>query len=685
MRIDNDAEPAGFELDPRARLRHYLELFRRQWYVVLVPLVLGAALGWFTAPAPPSKATKSAPVTVPKSTYYEATHVLLREDAMASGNSSGNSTPVNLPQAAYLVNTGEVPIRVAQQLGLSADDVESRLLGMPRDQVSAIEVSAVGTDAAQVVAMADAAAKSLLDVLKAQAEQAAAARRDSIIAQLDDLNGQLDQLNAQIAFNPPDKTQLEAQQRSISNQYSLVFQQFTDLANQPPATAGLVSLENAKAKSISDSDYRERLRTIREGASYVTGNSPPATVAPTEVEEVKAPGKPVGPGTRSLLGGLVGLAIGVGLVLLLDRFDARLRRREDVETASGLTVIAAIPRLPRKMHRSTNVIVQESPRSRAAEAYRVVRGAAVFALSKMTPTHANGTTNPAAVLMVTSAEAGEGKTTTVANLAAVFAEGGLNVLVVNCDFRRPHIHRFLLEDPSDEALAESPATPVATTIDRVHLIASVGETTPDTSPLEVVALQRQVIAAYRGSYHVILLDTAPFLATNDASELLAQTDLVMLVVRSGRTTREHAHRVVEVLGRFSAPVLGVVFNGEDENRGAQYYTYGYSYSYGERPGDAATQPAPEVVIEPMPDPAAQPAAAVPPVGPPAAQPAPAAPPVAPPEPAPVATEAAYQQVDPPQAVPPQATPPREPVADPWAHPVSPAPMQAPGPVRYSGN
>lgn len=574
MRIDSDAEAGHFELDPRARLRHYVGLFKRQWHLMLVPMVLGAALGWFTAPAPPSKATKSAPVTVPKSSFYEATHVLLREDAMASGKSSDNSNPVNLPQAAYLVNTGEVPIRVAQQLGLSADDVESRLLGMPRDQVSAIEVSAVGTDAAQVVAMADAAAKSLLDVLKTQAEQAAAARRDSIIAQLDDLNGQLDQLNAQIALNPPDRTQLEAQQRSISNQYSLVFQQFTDLANQPPATAGLVSLENAKAKSISDSDYRERLRTIREGASYVTGNSPPAMVAPTEVEEIKAPGKPVGPGTRAWLGGLVGLAMGLALVLLLDRFDARLRRREDVEAASGLTVLAAIPRKSRKAKRSTDIVVRESPRSHAAEAYRVVRGAAVFALSQMTPTtHSDGT----AVLMVTSAEAGEGKTTTVANLAAVFAEGGLYVLVINCDFRRPRVHRYLLEDP-DENEGYDPMLPRATKLERVHLVTGVGEGSGETSPLEVVALQQKVIAEQRGKYHVILLDTAPFLATNDASGLLPQTDLALLVVRSGRTTRESAHRCAEVLQRFSAPVLGVVFNGSDEDRGAQYYDY-YGYTY----------------------------------------------------------------------------------------------------------
>ncbi len=64
-------------------------------------------------------------------------------------------------------------------------------------------------------------------------------------------------------------------------------------------------------------------------------------------------------------------------------------------------------------------------------------------------------------------------------------------------------------------------------------------------------------------------------ADNDASELLPRTDLVAVVVRSGKTTAESAYRTAEVLQRFAAPVLGVIFNGSDQTRGAQYYYYGY--------------------------------------------------------------------------------------------------------------
>lgn len=569
MRIDTETPAGGLELDPRVRLRHYVGAFRRRWWMVLVPCVLGATLGWFTAPKPPPPPKAGAPVTVPKSTHYEATHILIRENESGSSGSS-----VNLPQTAYLVNTGEVPVKVAEKLGLPVDEVESRLLGLPRDQVSSIEVKAVGEDPAQTVAMADTAAAELLAQLKAQADAAAATARDKIVAALDQLDVQLKDLNAKIALNPPDRTQLEAQQRSLSNQYSMVFEQFTSLANTPAPTAGLVSLEGAKPKQISEAAYKEVLKTIRDGAAYVTGTP---TTTPPVVEEVDdATAETVGPGTRAQLGGGVGLALGIGLVLLLDRFDGRLRRREDVEAASGLTVVAEIPRLGRKANRAGEIQVFTQPRSHSAEAYRVVRGAIVYALSQRVPRGlVNGTKNPAAVLMVTSADPGEGKTQTVANLAAVFAEGGLNVLVINCDFRRPRIHRHLLEDTPMAPETDDVLAPRATKIPGVHLVTGIGEGSSETNPLEVVALQQHVIDTQRGNYHVILLDTAPFLATNDASELLSRTDLVTVVVRSGRTTAEAAHRIAEVLERFAAPILGIVFNGSEEARGAQYYYYRY--------------------------------------------------------------------------------------------------------------
>ena len=97
-------------------------------------------------------------------------------------------------------------------------------------------------------------------------------------------------------------------------------------------------------------------------------------------------------------------------------------------------------------------------------------------------------------------------------------------------------------------------------------------------------------------FDVILLDTAPFLTTNDASELLPECDHVLMVVRNGKTKREAALRTAEVLARFDAPVLGVVFNGSDDTPAVQYYYNYYLDSTGKRvrgPGYMSEAPRPE--------------------------------------------------------------------------------------------
>jgi Mrp family chromosome partitioning ATPase len=599
VRVDGASAPLTAELDPRARLKRYLSAFRRRWYLVLLPVLVGAALGWVTAPSS-SVEVNDLGVPVPSTTYHKASHVLIEE---SRADPTGATMGVNLSQAAYLVNTGEVPARVAEELGLDVDEVEDSLIGLPRAEVSSIEVQAIGTDAEDTVALADSAAAHLLVVLQTQAEVDAAEARDEVVARIEELDQQLSDLNRQIAADPPDRTQLEAQQRSASNQYSLVYEQLQALAAQPPPSAGLTTLEGAKAEEISEAEFDDIEDTIQEGAAYVTGAAATTTEARSDSDEES---EGVGAPTRAALGGIVGLGLGAGLVLLLDRFDGRLRRREDVETVTGLTVVAEIPPLNRKQQRSLEVVTVAQPRSRSAEAYRVVRGAVLFGLGDERPADGG-----AIVLMVTSANPGEGKTTTAANLAAVLAEGGFSVLVVNCDFRRPQVHRYLLETPEEvrevDGGFDATVRPRATRIPGVRLVTGLGEFDDEVNPLEIVALQRKVVERARSHVDVIVLDTAPFLATNDASELLQLTDQVLVVVRSGKTTAEAAHRTSEILERFDAPTLGVVFNDSDESHAAQYY-YGYGESGSRsrersRPDDRSESASPEPPADP-PGPAA---------------------------------------------------------------------------------
>ena len=169
------------------------------------------------------------------------------------------------------------------------------------------------------------------------------------------------------------------------------------------------------------------------------------------------------------------------------------------------------------------------------------------------------------MILVSSAGPSEGKTTTVANLATVFAEADYSVLVINCDFRRPRLHRYL--GGSDEARKV-----VQSDVPGVRMVNNVLSAS-NSNPAEVTAAQRRVIEVARGMFDIILLDTAPLLSTNDASELVGVADVVVLVARAGRTTRPAAERATEVLQRLEATVAGVALLGIRYAPSAQYYYY----------------------------------------------------------------------------------------------------------------
>ena len=568
MRVDTPPGPTAADRDQDhvTRLKRAVAALRRSWYVLAALTLVGAALGWLSTPS-------AVDQLVERTQYQKAVHTLLADQADPVDTPS-----VNLSQAAYLVTTGDIPEMVAADLGLEVDEVEGNIQGVARGDVSSIEVRAIGTDPERVSQLADSAAAALLEYLTAQAQEAFEQERDDVVVELDRLDRELTDLNARIAASPPNLAQLEAQQRSLSNQYGLAYEQFTQLADAQTNDSGLRSLGPAKAEEIDDDAYESIQDQITAGLPY---DSPTVTVPGQESAASGAPtaGDGASSTTRAVAGALIGLLAGIGVVLMLDRFDTRLRSRDDVESATDLPVVAEIPPLSRHQQHALEVVAKTQPRSRAAEAYRVVRGALLFQAGVEDPTQVR-TDGEALTVLVTSANPEEGKTTTVANLAAVLAEGGLSVLVINCDFRRPRVHKYLVPTDANDTTEPAAVTqlgPVVladTHIAGVRLVTGLGETDHDANPLEVVALQRRIIAMARPKFDVILLDTAPFLTTNDASELLPETDHVIVVVRAGKTRRLAARRTAEVLERFDAPVLGIVLNDSQESTAAQYY---YSY------------------------------------------------------------------------------------------------------------
>ena len=196
------------------------------------------------------------------------------------------------------------------------------------------------------------------------------------------------------------------------------------------------------------------------------------------------------------------------------------------------------------------------PLAPASEAYRTLRMNLQFA----------SLDHPLRTLLVTSPGPGEGKSTTLANLAVTMAQMERRVIIADCDLRRPYLHQmFGLGNESglttmmldDQALNAPPLQ--ATAVKGLQLLAS-GPLPP--RPADLLGSQRmeQVLKRLLDEADIVILDAPPVVAVTDAVVLSTKVDGVLLVVSAGETKREHARRAIERLRKVNARVLGVVLN-----------------------------------------------------------------------------------------------------------------------------
>jgi capsular exopolysaccharide synthesis family protein len=202
------------------------------------------------------------------------------------------------------------------------------------------------------------------------------------------------------------------------------------------------------------------------------------------------------------------------------------------------------------------LVTISDPLSPASEAYRTLRMNLQFAaLDKQLRT-----------LVVTSPDQGEGKSTTLANLAVTMAEMEQRVVIVDSDLRRPHLHQLLgLNNDTglttmmvdEQALATPPLQ--ATSIKGLHFLAS-GPLPPRPSDLLGSKRMEKVIGRLLAEADIVLFDAPPVMAVTDAVVLATKVDGVLLVVSAGETKREQARVAIERLNKVNAHLVGVVLN-----------------------------------------------------------------------------------------------------------------------------
>ena len=290
--------------------------------------------------------------------------------------------------------------------------------------------------------------------------------------------------------------------------------------------------------------------------------------------------------TRNLqLALMLGLVLGIGIVFLRERLDTRIRTPDDLRS-DDTHLLGVVPSMAPLVDQefngadtvsidgrtlNTSVAMLTAPSSAAAEAYRQLH---------VNLRYARPDTSLRA-LAITSAEKGEGKTTTAVNLAIAAARSGQKVVLVDADLRNPRLHKYL-DLPGTPGLTntlydEAVLTP--TDIDNLVFLPA-GEEVPNPSELLGSGRMRHLITVLTDEADLAIIDTPPALPFSDPSALLPHTDGALLVAAAHMTDQRAFDRAYTRLNDVHPGVVGAVLNRFDpESRTYNYYYDDYDYSY----------------------------------------------------------------------------------------------------------
>jgi succinoglycan biosynthesis transport protein ExoP len=365
------------------------------------------------------------------------------------------------------------------------------------------------------------------------------------------------------------------------------------------------SAEMQKLPAVQAVEARllQRVETARKMADQLREEYQRARISEAvEVGQVEIvdfatqPDVPVGRGAlfRILTGLIMGLILGGGAAVLVERLNTTLRRRDDVESMLHVPGLAVIPqiangngklgllgrglKLPgmttrRDRSGSDSLVTVTDFGSVGAEAYRTLRTNLIFSQAIQT----------LRTIVITSPSPKDGKTTTAANLAVTFAQQGMRVLIIDCDMRKARLHNMFerQREPGFSQLLAKQATVEQvvqqTSIENLSLIAA-GLLPANPSELLGSAIARTTIESLAGQYDIVILDTPPVHVAADALILGSMANGVLLVLRAGYSEREAAQEALQRLLNVGAHVVGAVLNDPD-HKVPEYGSYYYYYDY----------------------------------------------------------------------------------------------------------
>jgi non-specific protein-tyrosine kinase len=503
-------------------LRDYVAVIgRRRQLIMLTPIIAALA------------AALAATLMPPRYSTYTTLHVATPA-SLSTANVLGSTDYMDRLQNTYaqLAASAEIRDVVKQRLRLSSRPKISVAL---HPNTELMDVKAEASRASVAAAAANLDAKLLI-------ERARKLGTDLLKETDAQFNQQMSGLQKQIATERA--------------QYSALVARGTNTAAEQAKAADLRT--DIEVKVTAATQQQAAYETNR--ASIVDRSNLLSVVAPATV-----PSAASGPSVKLavVVGLFLGLIVGLGLAFLYENLSTRMEATDEIEEAAGLPVLGAIPSAEAKEGPLFN---SGSP---TEEAFRRLR-TNILALER------SGSAN---VLLVTSAEPNEGKSTVVANLAASLAQTGQRVVAVDADLRLPTLHDILGVSNKEglgnvikgdarleTALQKVPRVP------GMHLLPSGG---PFDHPAELLASPRagKVIQELAKRYDVVLVDSPALLALADALSLATEIQDVMIVVGRTQTRREALISVKKQLSAVGAQPLGVIVNRAEATPSYHYYTY----------------------------------------------------------------------------------------------------------------
>ncbi len=298
-----------------------------------------------------------------------------------------------------------------------------------------------------------------------------------------------------------------------------------------------------------------------------------------------------------IFGLIIGFGFGIGIALIIDYSDNTIRSIEKIQKL-GVSVIGIIPKIGERYNRkrrkekqagkngtkgrftprfADRMITHIDPKNPIAEAYRSIRTNLTYSLPD----------KEIKSLIVTSPGAGEGKSTTVVNLAITFAQLGKKTLIIDTDLRKPILHHIfsVKREPGIsnylvqfEGVKEIDPLINKTEIQNLFILSS-GKLFPNPSELIGSVKMKELIQQLVNEWDIVLFDSPPIMPVTDARILSKNVDGLVLVVKSGTTEIMALERTLAMLSSVKSPVLGCILNGFTRRDSYYYSDYQYYYYY----------------------------------------------------------------------------------------------------------